>query len=221
MPDVSTHSDAVLVIATAQGDRSALAEIYRRHGGQVHRLAQRLLGDDRAAEDVTQDVFVRFWQNPSRFDPERGQLRSFLLMKAHGRAVDAMRADWARRKRDDLDALDAGRPTYDLEREVIELDLAERVGRALQELPDAERQAITLAYFGGHTYREVATFLGQPEGTVKSRIRSGLKTMRRHLSGFEPDDTPPGGHGPAGLASTNTAFAEPNVERAMFRGTAQ
>jgi RNA polymerase sigma-70 factor, ECF subfamily len=179
--DLTAASDTVLVIATAQGDRGALAEIYRRHGAQVHRLAQRLLSDDRAAEDVTQEVFVKFWQEPTRFDPEKGQLRSFLLMKAHGRSVDLIRAESSRRRRDERDAFDASTPSYDLEREIVDLDLAERVGKALTTLPDDERRAITLAYFGGHTYREVAEVLGQPEGTVKSRIRNGLKTMRRHL----------------------------------------
>jgi RNA polymerase sigma-70 factor, ECF subfamily len=178
---LTAASDAVLAIATARGDRGALAEIYRRHGAPVFRLAQRLLRDDRLAEDVVQDVFVRFWQDPQRFDPEKGQLRSFLLMKGHSRAVDSLRSEWSRRKRDERDINDPGRPSYDLEREVIDLDIADRVGRALQALPEDERRAISLAYFGGHTYREVAEMLGQPEGTVKSRIRNGLKVMRRFL----------------------------------------
>ncbi len=179
---LTAASDAVLAIATARGDRNALAEIYRRHGGPVFRLAQRLLSDDRLAEEVVQDVFVQFWQKPERFDPEKGQLRSFLLMKGHSKAVDSLRAEWARRNRDNRDANDASTQTYDLEREVIDLDLADRVGRALRTLPDDERRPITLAYFGGHTYRDVATMLGQPEGTVKSRIRNGLKVLRYQLS---------------------------------------
>jgi RNA polymerase sigma-70 factor, ECF subfamily len=185
--DPTAASDAVLAIATARGDRSALGEIYRRHGGPVFRLAQRILNDDRLAEEAVQDVFVTFWQDPSRFDPEKGQLRSYLLMKGHSRAVDALRSEWSRRNRDHRDALDASRPAYDLEREVIDLDLAERVGKALNELGEDERRAITLAFFGGHTYREVADLLGQPEGTVKSRIRTGLKAMRRHLGDSEID----------------------------------
>ncbi len=179
---LTAASDAVLAIATARGDRNALAEIYRRHGGPVFRLAQRLLSDDRLAEEVVQDVFVQFWQKPERFDPEKGQLRSFLLMKGHSKAVDSLRAEWARRNRDNRDANDASTQMYDLEREVIDLDLAERVGRVLRTLPDDERRPITLAYFGGHTYRDVATMLGQPEGTVKSRIRNGLKVLRYQLS---------------------------------------
>jgi RNA polymerase sigma-70 factor, ECF subfamily len=204
---LSAASDAVLAIATARGDRSALAEIYRRHGAPVFRLAQRLLHDDRLAEDVVQDVFVRFWQEPERFDPEKGQLRSFLLMKGHSRAVDSLRSEWARRKRDERDINDPGRPSYDLEREVIDLDIAERVGRALRALPEDERRAITLAYFGGHTYREVAELLGQPEGTVKSRIRNGLKVMRRYLSDHDLEHL-------AGPAATSTSLAPPTESSA-------
>jgi RNA polymerase sigma-70 factor, ECF subfamily len=189
---LTAASDSVLAIATAKGDRHALAEIYRRHGGPVFRLAQRLLHDDRLAEEVVQDVFVTFWQQPDRFDPERGQLRSFLLMKGHSRSVDSLRAEWSRRNRDHRDANDKTvqtRQTYDLEREVIDLDLADRVSKALNLLPDDERRSISLAYFGGHTYRDVAQILGQPEGTVKSRIRSGLKSMRKHLGrDFDPAD---------------------------------
>jgi RNA polymerase sigma-70 factor, ECF subfamily len=174
-------SDPVLALAVAGGDRAALGEVYRRHGGPTFRLAQRLLHDDRLAEEVVQDVIVGFWQTPQRFDPERGQLRSFLLMKTHGRAVDVLRAEQSRRRRDQLDSDDRHSVTYDLERHVLDLDLAERVTRALDRLPDSERRAITLAYFGGHTYREVAELLEEPEGTIKSRIRSGLKALRRQL----------------------------------------
>lgn len=174
-------SDPVLAIAVARGDRSALGEMYRRHGGPIFRLAQRLLHDDRIAEEVVQDVFVGFWQSPERFDPERSQLRSFLLMKAHGRSVDMLRAEQSRRRRDQLEADDQQRNSYDLERHVLDLDLAERVSKALDRLPENERRAITLAYFGGHTYREVAELLEEPEGTVKSRIRTGLKALRRQL----------------------------------------
>ncbi len=174
-------SDSVLAMAVAGGDRAALGEVYRRHGGPLFRLAQRLLHDDRLAEEVVQDVVVGFWQTPQRFDPERGQLRSFLLMKTHGRSVDVLRAEHSRRRRDQMDSEDRQSVTYDLERHVLDLDLAERISRALDRLPDGERRAITLAYFGGHTYREVAEMLEEPEGTVKSRIRAGLKALRRQL----------------------------------------
>lgn len=171
----------MLVIAIGRRNREALAECYRRHGGPAFRLAQRLLGDTRLAEEAVQDVFLQLWSHPERFDPERGVLRSFLLMKTHGRSVDELRAESARRRRDNADATETASRGYDLEREVIDLEQADRVQRALAVLPDPERRAISLAYYGGHTYREVAELLDEPEGTIKSRIRNGLKTLRRQL----------------------------------------
>jgi len=179
--DLREASDAVLVIAIGRRTREALAECYRRHGGPAFRLAQRLLNDNRLAEEVVQDVFLQLWANPERFDPERGALRSFVLMKTHGRAVDELRAESARRRRDNAEATDTATQGYDLEREVIDIEQADRVQRALAGLPEAERRAISLAYYGGHTYREVAQLLDEPEGTIKSRIRNGLRSLRRQL----------------------------------------
>lgn len=178
----NAESDAVLVVGIGRFDQRALAEVFRRHGGPVHRLATRLLQDDRLAEEVVQEVFLALWNDPARFDAQRGSLRSFLLMKAHGRAVDVLRAEQARRAREDRDAQYVADGGYDLEHEVWDLAVAERVKDAMHELAPAEREAVRLAYFGGHTYREVAQLLGEPEGTVKSRIRSGLRNLRRSLA---------------------------------------
>ena len=180
-PDLREASDAVLVIAIGRRQRDALAECYRRHGGPAFRLAQRLLNDNRLAEEAVQDVFLQLWANPERFDPERGSLRSFVLMKSHGRAVNELRAESARRRRDNVDATANATRGYDLEREVIDLEQADRVQRALAGLPDQERRAISLAYYGGHTYREVAQLLDEPEGTIKTRIRNGLRSLKRQL----------------------------------------
>jgi len=177
-------SDAALVVSVGRWRQDALAELFRRHGGAVLSLARRVLSGDRAAaEEVTQEVFLKLWQHPERFDAARGSLRSFLLTQAHTRAVDRLRSEGARRRREASDA--AGRfvePVDDLERQVFDLAMAEHVRSAMAQLPDAERQAIVLAYFGGHTYREVATLLDQPEGTVKSRIRTGLRRLREALA---------------------------------------
>ena len=183
--DYAQTSDASLVVAVGRCQAPALAEIYRRHGGPVLRLAQRLLRDQRAAEDIVQDVFLGLWNHPERFDAERGALRSFLLMKAHGRAVDQLRAERARRDREERDFRATPVDQYDLEREVWDLAIAERVQTAMATLTESERTAIGMAYFSGHSYREVAELLGQPEGTVKSRIRNGLKTLRSKLSDVE------------------------------------
>lgn len=189
MLDPREASDAVLVVALARRNNEALAEIYRRHGGPMFRLASRLLTDRRKAEDVVQDVILHLWNEPERFDIERGGLRSWLLMKTHTRAVDTIRSESARRSREDRVLNDPVNEGFDLEREVWDLAVATRVQRAMSELPTSERQAISLAYFGGHTYREVAQMLGEPEGTVKSRIRTGLRNLRRSLSDIGQETT--------------------------------
>ena len=175
-------SDAALVVAIGRWHDDAMAEVFRRHGGAVFALARRVLGDPGRAEEIVQEVFVRLWNQPERFDPERGSLRSFLLAQTHGRSVDLLRSDSARKDREGREARAAAEAGYDLEREVWDLAVAERVREAVMILPDEERRAIELAYFGGRTYREVAVELGAPEGTVKSRIRSGLKRMRTILA---------------------------------------
>jgi RNA polymerase sigma-70 factor (ECF subfamily) len=171
-------SDSALVVAIGRWHEDALAEVFRRHAGAVFALARRVLGDVGRAEEIVQEIFVRLWNEPERFDSERGSLRSFLLAQTHGRAVDLLRSDSARRNREDRDARAAAEAGYDLEREVWDMAVADRVREAVGTLPQDERRAIELAYFGGRTYREVATELGTPEGTIKSRIRAGLKRMR-------------------------------------------
>jgi RNA polymerase sigma-70 factor, ECF subfamily len=175
-------SDAALVVAIGRWHEDALAELFRRHAGAVFGLARRVLGDAGRAEEIVQEVFVRLWNQPERFDPERGSLRSFLLAQSHGRAVDVLRSDSSRREREESDARKAAEAGYDVEREVWDLAVAESVRKAVHTLPEDERRAIELAYFGGRTYREVAVALGAPEGTVKSRIRSGLKRLRISLA---------------------------------------
>lgn len=179
--DVSAASDASLAMAVARWQEEALAEIYRRHAGAVFGLAKRVLYDNVLAEEVTQEVFVRLWREPERFDPARGSLRTFLLSVTHGRAIDLLRSETSRRAREERSraVAEAG---YDLEQEVFDLATAERVRQAVAKLPGAERSAIEMAYFGGHTYREVAAIQNEPEGTIKSRIRSGLRRMERELS---------------------------------------
>lgn len=174
--------DAALVVAIGRWRQDALAEAFRRHAGAVHALARRVLCEDAAAEEVVQEIFLRLWNAPDRFDPDRGTLRSFLLAQSHGRAVDILRSDVSRRRREERDARGTAEAGYDIEHEVWDLAVADHVKEAVSDLPLAERRAIELAYFGGHSYREVAELLGAPEGTVKSRIRSGLRRMRSSLT---------------------------------------
>jgi RNA polymerase sigma-70 factor (ECF subfamily) len=179
--DYGEVSDARLVVAIGRFHQGALAEAYRRHAGAVFGLALRIVVDRSLAEEVVQEVFLRLWNDPERFDASRGSLRSYLLAQTHGRSVDLVRAESSRRAREERDARRTAESGYDLEREVWDLTLAEHVRRALALLSDKERDAIELAYFGGHTYREVATMLGEAEGTVKSRIRTGLGRLRTEL----------------------------------------
>jgi RNA polymerase sigma-70 factor, ECF subfamily len=178
-------SDVALVVGIGRFQQHALEEAYRRHGGAALRLARRIVGSEQMAEEIVQEVFVQLWRTPETFDPARGNLQSFVLMKTHGRAVDLLRSDAARRGREETDHRRSVAVGQDVEREVLDLTIADRLDAALANLSEDERKAISLAYYGGHTYREVSVILGQPEGTVKSRIRTGLKTLRRSVSDLE------------------------------------
>src|SRR3954453_13140850 len=156
-------SDTALVVAVGRWRNDALAEIYRRHGGAVYSLARRMLSEASDAEEVVQEVFLRLWNAPEKFDPARGSLRSYLLAQTHGRSVDLLRADTSRRRREERDVRQTAEAGYDLEHQVWDLAVAERVHAAVSDLPELERRAIELAYFGGHTYRDVADMLGAPE----------------------------------------------------------
>jgi RNA polymerase sigma-70 factor (ECF subfamily) len=170
------------------GDELAMAELYQRHSGVVLGLAQKITRNRTLAEDVAQEVFVRLWKRPDRFDPDRGALRSYLLTQTHGRAVDLIRSESSRRIREDREAALESHPAVSIEDEVVELHMGEHIRRALEDLPTGERRAIEMAYFGGQSYRQVAALLGEAEGTVKSRIRNGMTRLGATLraSGITP-----------------------------------
>jgi RNA polymerase sigma factor (sigma-70 family) len=161
-------------------DDAALAEIYDQYSSFVYGLALRVVGDARAAEDVSQDVFVGLWERPAAFDPDRGSLRTWLGTLAHRRAVDYVRREEARRRQAERDAARAV-SAPDVEELATAMVAAERVRAALDLLPSDQRRAIQLAYFGGKTYRQVAEVLGIPEGTAKSRLRLGLRRIAEAL----------------------------------------
>ena len=173
-------AEGVLVERLAGGDESALADLYDRYAGFVYGLAHRMLMNRQAAEDVTQEVFVALWQNPARFEPGRGTLRGFLGTMTHRRAVDLIRREDARRRRESRAPADAA-PVQDLAETAARTDTSGRVRNALALLPEAQRRALELAYFQGHTYRQVAEVLGIPEGTAKSRLRLGLQRVAEIL----------------------------------------
>ncbi len=182
MSEAPQPSDASLVLAIARFDESALSTLYERHGGAVFALAQRLLRRRDLAEEVVQEIFLRLWTRPERFDPERGSLRTFLLSDTHGRSVDLLRSEMARRAREERQGMLAPAPPQDLEGEVLTNVTNDRVRSALENLNENERKAIALAYFGGYSYRQVAEALGEPEGTVKSRIRAGMQRLKIELT---------------------------------------
>ncbi len=155
-----------------------MAEVYKRHADASRALARRLAREPALAEEVVQEVFIRLWRHADRYEPSRGSLRSYLLAHTHGRALDVVRSESSRRRREEREAQMRREPGYDLEREVMDRSAAGQIRAALAKLPEAERAAVELAYFGGHPYRVVAEMLGEPEGTVKSRIRSGLSRLR-------------------------------------------
>ncbi len=167
------------LVRAAGGDQRAFAELYDATSSRVFGLVLRILVDRAQAEEVAQEVFLEAWRQAKRFDPTRGAAVSWLLQMAHARAVDRVRASQAQRDRDRrIGERDLGVPVDDVsERAEISLDAA-RARQALEELPDAQREAIELAYFGGYTQSEIAERLGTPLGTVKTRLRDGMIRLR-------------------------------------------
>jgi RNA polymerase sigma-70 factor, ECF subfamily len=182
MGTLDEADDAALVAALSVHDDAAMAEIVRRHKRPVLAFARRLVGDNSRAEEVSQEVFMRLWERSHRFDAQRGSLRSFLLALTHGRALDVIRSDTARRRREEEHEAPASHAAAGVEAQVVAQSVADAMRLALSEIPEVERRAVELAYFGGHSYRTVAAMLGEPEGTIKSRIRAGLAKLRVALA---------------------------------------
>ena len=145
-----------------------------------------MLGNAALAEDVMQDVFVRLWEHPDRFDPGRGRLRTYLLAMTHSRAVDRLRAEDSQRRRLEAAGREHVQAAAPIPRDASDAaDSSSAVRRVLAELPNDQRVAIEMAYFGGLSYRDVAVALAEPEGTVRYRIRAGMQKMRAALQAEE------------------------------------
>jgi len=167
------------MIAGIRGGReAAMAQLYDRYSAIVYSVALRVLGDTGAAEDVVQEIFMQLWRKPESFDASRGSLAAWLAVIARHRAIDALRK---RKPETDIAevvvALD-----LDLEEEAGRKIAIERVRSAMTNMPPEQRKAVELAFFEGLTHSEVAAKTGEPLGTVKTRIRSALQTLRKVLS---------------------------------------
>jgi RNA polymerase sigma factor (sigma-70 family) len=178
--DLAHLSDEAVVALAARSDEVAFAELYDRYGRVAYGLALRVLRDESLAEDAVQDAFLAIWRGASRFIPERGKASTWILTLVHRRAVDLVRREDRRRVEplEDTEVAAAGGSVEDIAWLRLE---RERVQAALQQLSDPQREAIELAYYGGYTQSELAERLGQPLGTIKSRMFSGLTRLHELL----------------------------------------
>lgn len=177
----AADTDLALMARVGDGDGRALEALYDRYGRQAYSLARRILGDEQLSQDVVQEVFFTIWRDASRYDGRRGGLGSWLLAMTHHKSVDLVRKEEnQRRRRVGLDGLNQ---VASDEPEVLDKVWAtlrsERVRRALRELPEPQREALVLSYFGGYTQREIAGLSGVPLGTVKTRMLAGIRRMQR------------------------------------------
>jgi RNA polymerase sigma-70 factor (ECF subfamily) len=178
--DRAALRDDELLALVARGDEAALGVVYDRYGGLVYTIALRVTGDRQTAEEVTQDVFQSVWQSAGGYQSGRGACAAWLAGIARHRAIDAMRSrrERARTREQTYDggtfAETAGAPDPQL----TDLDLREAVRAALDSLPNAQRQAVELAFYGGLSRAEIAEQLGEPLGTVKTRLRLGMLKLR-------------------------------------------
>lgn len=177
-PEADTTLEALLR-QVARGDESAFERLYDDVSSAVFGLIRRVLRDPAQAEEVTQEVFVEVWRSATRFDAHKGGARTWILMMAHRRAVDRVRSAQARHDREDTVAAREQVRVFDEVAEEVELRLEQQqVHRCLSTLTELQRESVTLAFYGGYTYPEVATLLGAPLGTVKTRMRDGLIRLR-------------------------------------------
>jgi RNA polymerase sigma-70 factor (ECF subfamily) len=194
-PGADGEDDRALVARVTAGDAAALEALYRRYGRPCYGLARRILTDDQFAQDVVQEVFLTVWRDAAKFDPARGAFSSWLLSMTHHKAVDAVRREETlRKRRTTADVLeDSVSDAPPVEDEVWSLLRRSRVREAMALLPDLQREALTLAYFGGYTQREIAGLTGAPLGTVKTRMLAGMRRLREALdeisdAATRPDD---------------------------------
>jgi RNA polymerase sigma-70 factor (ECF subfamily) len=176
-------ADEDLMLRVREGDARAFEVLFDRHGGPAFSLAYRMCGSRPRAEDIVQEAFLSLWRAGGRYDPSRGSVRSWVLSAVHNRAIDLFRRESLRAAR----PLDEGNVAERLaapeltEVEAERRDDADRVRKALHDLPDEQRQVIELSYYGGFTHQQISEMLSLPAGTVKGRMRLGLSKLRISL----------------------------------------
>jgi RNA polymerase sigma-70 factor (ECF subfamily) len=174
-PPLGEWSDRALAQAVVQCRIDAFTELRRRHLGSVTAVTRMILGNRSNCEDVVAEVFLGFWLAPQKFDPERGTVLAYLRLMARGRSIDLVRSETSRQRRER--SRDITVPDHDPDAAMIDAEASHELRTALDLLPADERVPIELAFFSGLTYGAVADHLKLPEGTVKSRIRRGLRRL--------------------------------------------
>ena len=184
--------DNALVQRLRARDHEALGELYDRHGGALYGLARSIVTAPEDAEEVVEDAFIRLWEDPNAYDRQRGSVAAYLAIVVRSRALDRIRSGKRResavtRSTADSDSGFASpmssygeSPDQSVER----AELRSAVATALQSLPEAQRRALELAYYGGYSQSEIAQRLGQPLGTIKTRIRDGMRKLKEALAPF-------------------------------------
>jgi RNA polymerase sigma factor (sigma-70 family) len=180
--------DAALVELVGKSDDEALSVLYKRHGPVCYQLARRITVNDTLAEDAVQETFTGLWRDPAAYHPGQGSVRTWLLGLTHHKSVDFVRRETAQQRRQNAHAAERALdpPVGDPADEAWAGIQAQRVRAALAELPEPQRHALALAYFGGYTQREIANLTGAPLGTVKTRMFAAMRRLALLLS--DPDD---------------------------------
>ncbi len=175
MPPPSSQDDSLLLGLVQKGDEQAMASIFDRYSKVVYSVSLRVLRDPAGAEDVLQEIFMQIWRNPDSFIATRGSLGGWLAVVSRNRSIDALRR---RRPTDNIDDMPLA-SSYNLANEAETHSMMEKARGAIQLLPVEQRKTLEMAFFDGLTHSEIAEMTGDPLGTVKTRIRSALLTVRK------------------------------------------